>query len=336
MIRLLTALLVVALGGANTTDDVLYDDAGNVQYAYYRMDNFNTQRAATTDQWRADWNTTYSIFDSPQEVHVVRYDAWSSDEVSLGGSSAYLKLSGGAAFFFTTSSGVTMTDMTTGTSASSFDSSSMGFATSGACVALSVAPSSTSGSNASVVVITSGEFEEVGFDEAMAEVVSDCEEASFLVGYDDMHNNPVDYEVAGECEQTLAGPGGADDYDNLDAPIGPLASHYHTRGALYFNAEGTSSYDTGVTELVVGELRFVQAGYYYGPETMDPWPGSVVLSLHEPDPTAIVVSTAEERTAFAKKQQADAKYTPCSFACLDTPGTTSTTMTCVNPDAATA
>ena len=59
-------------------------------------------------------------------------------------------------------------------------------------------------------------------------------------------------------------PGGAADYDDLDAPIGPLQAHYHTRGALYYTARGVSAYDRGVEGLTSGELRFVQTGFYYG------------------------------------------------------------------------
>ena len=107
-----------------------------------------------------------------------------------------------------------------------------------------------------------------------------------------------------------------------DDPIQPLQAHYHSRGALYYTATGTSQYDTDVTGLEAGELRFVNEGYYYGPETMDPWPGTTVLSLHEPDADAIV-------TALVLVPD----YTPCAFACLDTPEQTAgkTTLRCVAP-----
>ena len=65
---------------------------------------------------------------------------------------------------------------------------------------------------------------------------------------------------------------------------------------------------------------------------MDPWPGTTVLSLHEPDPAAIVFASAEEAAAHKTARKAD--YTPCAFACVDTPGTESNTMRCVAPTAA--
>lgn len=335
---------------ATTLDDVLYDDDGKVQYAYYRMDNYDTISSVYAsdytdfdvgvDAFRVDWNTTFSIFDSPKEVHVSRYDvAYTDGKYSrVGGEGGYLMIPSGGAFFFSTSPLAYLEDMTTGLYGSEFSDTSMAFASGLSCIGMNVGASATAGENISIVVVTSGTYDEIFGTDGAPTVASECQQASFLTGYDDLHNNPVDYVVNGTCSEVLSGPGGAEDYDNLDSPIKPLVPHYHSRGALYYNAVGSSAYDTNVSSLQVGELRFVQEGYYYGPETMDPWPGSTVFSLHEPDPSSIVISSAEARKESAKKSHLEtytsgpgSSYTPCSFACLDTPGTTETTMRCVAP-----
>ena len=75
----------------------------------------------------------------------------------------------------------------------------------------------------------------------------------------------------------------------LDEPIGPLAAHYHTRGALYYILYGEATFnDAGITDdtLAQGEMRFVNSGVYYGPEEMDR-STSYVASVHEADPAGI-------------------------------------------------
>lgn len=221
-------------------DDVLYDENGEVQYAYFRMSNMDsiaevyasdyTDYDSSVSAWKADWNMTYSIFDSPGEVHVTRYDVAYTDGkyTRIGGAEKFIKLTG-AAFFFTSGAGVYLEDMSSGTYSDSFASDSMAAVSAGSCIGINMGASATEGANASVLVVTQGKFEEVFGDDVDA---SNCSAASFLVGTDDLHNNPVDYDVSGTCDSKLAGPGGAEDYDDLDAPIGPLQAHYHTRGAL--------------------------------------------------------------------------------------------------------
>ena len=79
----------------------------------------------------------------------------------------------------------------------------------------------------------------------------------------------------------------------MDAPIGPLDAHYHTRGAMYYvlNGQGAKFVSLVVSGGVwpspdslpipqndeaapndvamPGELRFVAPGVYYGPEELD-------------------------------------------------------------------
>ena len=62
--------------------------------------------------------------------------------------------------------------------------------------------------------------------------------------------------------------------------------------------------------LAAGELRFVQAGYYYGPETMTD--DAKVESVHEPDPSAIA-------TTPGRAADDDEAAATCAFACLDDP-----------------
>ena len=92
----------------------------------------------------------------------------------------------------------------------------------------------------------------------------------------------------------------------LDEPIGPLAAHYHTRGALYYILYGEATFnDAGITDdtLAQGEMRFVNSGVYYGPEEMDR-STSYVASVHEADPAGIDPAGAGAATQ-------------CPFACFN-------------------
>merc|ERR1711920_1025379 len=101
--------------------------------------------------------------------------------------------------------------------------------------------------------------------------------------------NEVRYNLtsSGSCSHPLTH--GQNGYSQTDEPIGPLAAHYHTRGALYYNQYGTSKYNDEAAPndtLYQGELRFVNTGIYYGPEEMNQSTG-FVASVHEVDPAAI-------------------------------------------------
>jgi len=260
------------------------------------------------------WNSTYRIFDSPRDVAITRFDVYTKSDVRLGGKRGFVQLKQGPAYFFTTSPLLTLTDIKT-TKAQNIYSESVAWFSQGACLQLDLAHGTT---NASVIVVSSGEIEQHFNDADAAD--AGCVEGISRVGYDALHNNPVDYEVTGSCSNTLGGPGGASDFDDLDMPIRPLRKHYHSRGALYYTASGTSNYDEGVEGLRSGELRFVQQGVYYGPETMSD--DAYVMSFHEPDPSGRRTSNSSTPTG----------YTPCAFACLDDPATTGKpTMKCAVP-----
>ena len=125
----------------------------------------------------------------------------------------------------------------------------------------------------------------------------------------------------GECSRPLYGPGGAADFDDEDAPIRPLQSHYHTRAAIYYTSRGSSHFNDPLDErpATSGELRFVSAGHYYGPETL--WDDSYVISLHEADPAARRVRPNHDPPAG---------FSPCAFACFDEPAAGGTgAMRCV-------
>lgn len=267
---------------------------------------------------QVDWNSTYRLFDSPRDVRVTRYDFFdASTDLRLGGEKAFLSLPEGAAYIFTTSPLLVLRDVVNPHAIKpreySIYAESVAWAAKGSCLQLDVGRNV--GGNVSVVIVSSG----------MAELTTKdatCKTAIMKVGSDELHNNPVDYVANGTCDEPLAGPGGADDYDDLDAPIGPLRAHYHTRGALYYTAAGSSFYNDGDAvpySIQSGELRFVQQGVYYGPETM--WDDAYVMSFHEPDPSARYTGNVTTPTGF----------NPCSFACCDDPGSSRGAVTCVAP-----
>lgn len=256
---------------------------------------------------RVDWNQTFSIWDSPSEVHVTRFDLLkATQDARLGGSRAVLRLGAGAAYFFTTSPLVTLRDITSG-NATYIYPQIPAWVSKGTCLEIEIGRPAPGASNATLIVVSSGKSA-IEFGDA----ATTCKTGVFRSGYDGeegLHNNPVDYEMTGTCNNVLAGPGGASDFDDLDMPIHALGKHYHSRGALYYNAAGSSAYDQGVASLQPGELRFVQAGYFYGPERMTD--DAYVMSFHEPDPSAR--STA--------KSSPPRGYNPCGFACFDDPST---------------
>ena len=74
--------------------------------------------------------------------------------------------------------------------------------------------------NITVLVVSSGKI-----DTTMSEndkSLDKCKESIMEIGYEFLHNNPIDYVQSGKCSNPLAGPGGAADFDDLDAPIRPL------------------------------------------------------------------------------------------------------------------
>ena len=121
--------------------------------------------------------------------------------------------------------------------------------------------------------------------------------------------NEVDYTLSNSDSCTNPLSHGQNGYSQTDEPIGPLDAHYHTRGALYYNQYGTSKYNDEAAPndtIYQGELRFVNAGVYYGPEVMDR-STCFVASVHEADPAALD-PVGQDPTS------------ECPFACMNTLG----------------
>ena len=121
--------------------------------------------------------------------------------------------------------------------------------------------------------------------------------ATILVGANTIANNPADYELvnAENCNDADTHHW-VTDYSWVDEPVGSLGAHYHTRGAMYYVLYGAGAKfndRSNVTSehndtLGAGELRFVNAGVYYGPEQVMGGESKTYLSsIHEPDPSAV-------------------------------------------------
>jgi len=275
---LCVALATAASTAARSSEDVLFgDDGKTVLYAYYRSDNFEFEEPLNTfpsvPARRVGWNWTFSIFDSPEEVSVVRYDVdVTADSVTIGGEGRYLSFLHGGAYLMTTSASVAVSGASSGggvgsaAATASFGWSEVLFVNHGACVNVSLAPraaeAGTTTTNATLLVVSSGAVD----GDISGDDTSGCEPFAPLT-MAELHNNPIDYVAAsGACSAGLYNNHGASDYDNVDENIQPLAAHYHTRGSAYYAAQGSATFDAGVAGLQSGELRFVQQGFFYGPE----------------------------------------------------------------------
>jgi len=294
--------------------------AAETSYHYYRTSNFDVQIPLRTNGTSAQvsssravtWNTTFRNFDSEQDVYVTRFDVFHEageiPNIRLGGADGMLRLPEGPAYLFTGSGHLTVEDVVADRARTTATSKDPVWLSTGSCVTLDVVPEErvrqTSG-NITVLVVSSGRIDPTLQGHKLS--MSECKASTVEKGYEDLHNNPIDYVSSGKCRNPLSGPGGAKDFDDLDAPIKPLQAHYHTRSAIYYTTRGASSFnDPGQSPLTVGEMRFVTAGHFYGPETM--WGREYyVLSLHESDPAA-------RRTGPSNPPRG---FEPCPFACLD-------------------
>jgi len=278
-----------------------------------------------TSSRSVNWESSYRNFDSPQDVHVTRFDIFgATGDVRLGGEEGVLRLPKGAAYIFTTAPLVTIHDIAEdGDKVYTTYAEEAAWVSKASCLQLDVG-FPTTGGNASVIIVSSGKFDAT-LSNRTADDEKDCVASTMVIGYDSLHNNPVDYVPSGTCANVLGGPGGAADFDDLDSPIRPLVAHYHTRAALYYTSGGTCSFnDPNESPINSGELRFVEAGHYYGPETM--WGNDYfVMSFHEADPSARRTTPADTPAGF----------NPCSFACLDDPSSSdfdaSDQLKCVLP-----
>lgn len=259
-----------------------------------------------------EWNTTINIFDSPKDVKVQRIDisGKGGSTVSLYSKAVPLHLLEGPMYIFHNATKLVMTDATTGKSYSASKTEAVSWISKGTCLHLSVELDSSEGV-ASLITITSGRVNWVPSDSTKVT----CSAATVLVGAGLQESggsmggwiyNEVRYTLtdSNECSNPLTH--GGNGYSQTDQPIGPLDAHYHTRGAIYYNQYGSSKYNDEAKPydtLYKGELRFVNAGVYYGPEEMDT-STCFVSSVHEPDPSA-VIPTSQSPTS------------ECPFACMN-------------------
>lgn len=322
--------------GAPSLQDRKRNDDGSLAYAYYRHGTFNESTPVPT--WGSNATTarvvtwpwsTYRIFDSTSDVTVSRYDVFFEGDdachANLGGCpDACVRVGDGGAYFFTDSRLVTIADALDPVHGeiANFNESNVVAVRGGACISIRVRRMPSEGGRASVFLINSGTFA----PEPVAAASANATEAHMRTGDVELHDNAQPYRARGTCGRPIWGPGDAPHYDNLDGPrIPALESHYHTRGAIYFAVNGSSTYDAGVAPLLGGELRFVNQGYFYGPETFPDASG--VIAIHEPDPRWIVYYNATGGAGVA-----DPPGPPfpdeCPLACLDL---TDTPMRCVLP-----
>eukprot|EP01084_Bolivina_argentea_P201000 343619_1 len=320
---------------------LIFTSAAVQPYHYYRSSNFDETLPLKTNvssklitSRTVIWNTTFRNFDSNQDVHVARFDIFFQNDTNIsipfslriGGTDGVLRLTNGPAYLFTTADRLTIEDTITSVTNSASTQDAV-WLSGGSCVRIDISMDnntiSAGNNNMTVLVLSSGTI-----DYSLNDVnINVCNTSIIKIGTEDLHNNPVDYIPSGYCSHPLSGPGDAPDYDDLDAPIRPLKAHYHTRSAVYYTSRGVSYYNDSYdgydeSAMTEGELRFVTAGHFYGPETM--WGNHdindyYVLSLHEADP-------AKQST---KPSNPPNGFTPCPFACLDEPKQGNDMLRCV-------
>jgi len=289
--------------------------------AYFRNHNMDhssklSVSADATSVTLNEWDTAINIFDSEKDVKVQRIDVVGSSgaTVSLYSQAAPLQLADGAMYIFHNATKLVMNAVHDGkeTSYSAAKADAVSWMSKGSCLHFSVELDSTG--EASLFAITSGS---VNFTTLESSAQS-CGAGTVIVGAGLEQSsgsggawiyNEVDYTLTDSDQCTTPLEHGGKGYSQTDEPIGPLDAHYHTRGALYYNQYGTSTYTDEAAPndtLYQGELRFVNAGVYYGPEKMDR-STCFVSSVHEPDPAAV-------------NPVSEGPTTECPFACMNTLG----------------
>jgi len=280
--------------------------------AYFRNHNMDhsSKLAVSTDASSVtlnEWDTTINIFDSVKDVKVQRIDVVGSSgaTVSLYSDKVPLQLAEGPMYIFHNATKLVIND-NTGKSYEASKTDAVSWMSKGSCLHFSLQLSSEG--EASLFVVTSGS---VDFS-AAASTSPSCEAATVLVGAGTIVGggsgggwiyNEVSYKLTDSQTCTTPLQHGNNGYSQTDEPIGPLDAHYHTRGALYYNQYGTSKYNDEAAPndtIYQGELRFVNAGVYYGPEEMDR-STCFVSSVHEPDPAAVnpIGESPESECPFA-------------------------------------
>jgi hypothetical protein len=292
---------VFALVGvvASTTPDVFYYRNHNHDQSSEIADGLATLR---------EWESGFTMFDSTQPIKVQRLEVTGTpgSSVQLYPEPSHLSLAAGPMYFFSNATTLTIEDKTTGTSHSASADDCVVWISQSSCVHLTVEIGTTG--VASLMAVTA--LEHV-WDASTAN--TECGALEILIGADGLRDNNVPYELtpADSCE-TGATHRDTPGYSNLDEPIGPLAAHYHTRGALYYVQYGSAKFNDANVEddtITGGEMRFVNAQIWYGPEEMDR-SSTFCASVHEADPFAVLSPSA--RAAMKATKPA----AQCPFACF--------------------
>ena len=306
---------------------------------YYRRHNYDSSKALDilgTDDESAHgsvtlrlWKATFSIFDSPTDVRVQRLDLSGppDSELELFPSSLRargLHLTAGPVWLFSDAT-LTIEDSQSGaTTVMAYEAEPTAWISQNSCVRLRVQLGATAA--ASIFVVSSGVVNWETSDDDGADDDSNpnvCKASTIKVGTA-LDNNPAQYtlsEAASCTNVSMATHASSPDYSLVDEPVGSLAAHYHTRGALNFVLYGTTTFNDGAgvvnDTLTSGELRFVDAGVYYGPEAVGD--GTYMASVHEPDPAAVRTSPV-----------AGASSSQCPFACFDEADGSQTMARCIH------
>merc|ERR1719440_31080 len=248
------------------------------------------------------------MFDSTQAIKVQRIEVTGTpgSSVPLYPEPSHLSLAAGPMYFFSNATTLSIEDKITGKSHSASSKDAVVWISQHSCVHLTVEIGTTG--VASLMAVTA---EEHTWDVSTAS--DDCAALEILIGADDLADNNVPYELtpSKSCKDSATHPN-TPGYSNLDEPIGPLAAHYHTRGALYYVQHGSAKFnDANIEDDVIhgGEMRFVNAAVWYGPEEMNMLT-TYCASVHEADPFAVLAPStrAAMKSAWPSSQ--------CPFACF--------------------
>ena len=290
---------------SSDTSDSASTAAQSVDVFYFRATNTesstNISSVASASDGAASvvlgtYDTKIAIFDSPRDVHVQRLDISGAAGATIElyparVSSRGLYLNEGAAYIYHDAAKLVLTDVETGaTTSMAYSSEPLAWVSQGACLRLTLELDAAK-TSASLLVISSGALSWDASDDASV-CLSD---ATVLVGDDAIANNPATYEFVNEdnCVDASFGTHSwVSDYSWIDEPVGSLGAHYHTRGALYYVLYGpgakfnekmnVTSENPHNDTLGAGELRFVNAGVYYGPEEVVGGESATYLSsIHE-------------------------------------------------------
>ena len=311
---------------AASTDDGASSSLGSCEatawagedYAYFFGDAWDGDEAVTRSarlrRWRAQYASPYTACN----VSVARLDL-------LGGDSGTAVPSADGADWFTVASDAYLVvgnvsvrlDVLTADGARSYACASD--AAAGGCmywVGAGTRLRASANASATLAMLTVG-------DAVVANVTDGRDADPDALFVDDLSCGPL-YAVSGSCSGMAVNgecPGAL--FDNLDADISPpFPQHYHPRGAFYYVVSGSMSFnDTGREGLYIdaGDMRFVNAAVYYGPEAGNS--STVFLSLHEPDPAAY--------GAWYRGGAEESGGSACDFVCTSVPGDDPLTCTSI-------